>query len=73
MEAISRSWDLSVRRAVALFLGLVATAMLAGAVGGYLTKGTTTYVVTHPIVGPVLPTAQAMYGARTTAGYIPGL
>lgn len=72
MDAVSRSWDLSVRRAVALFLGLVAIAMLAGAAGGYLTKGATTYVI-HPIIRPVLPTEQATYGARTTAGYIPGL
>lgn len=46
MDAITRGWDVSMRRAVALFLGLVAIALLAGAAGGYLTRGATTLVVT---------------------------
>ena len=73
MEAVSRGWDLGMRRAVALFLGLVAIAMLAGAVGGYLTRGTTTYVVSHQIILPVLHSAQPTPGDRTTGGYVPGL
>ena len=73
MEAVSRGWNLSMRRAVALFLGLVAIAMLAGAAGGYLTRGATTYVVSHPTILPVLHTPQATSGVRTSGGYIPGL
>jgi hypothetical protein len=46
MEAVSRGWDLSLRRAVALFLSFVAIALLAGGAGGYLIEVATTHVVT---------------------------
>ena len=73
MEAASRGWDLSMRRAVALFLGLVAIAMLAGGAGGYLTRRTTTPVVKETIIRAASPTAQRVPGMRTSGGYIPGL
>jgi hypothetical protein len=73
MDAVLRGWDIGMRRAVAIFLGVVAIAMLAGAAGGYLTRGTTTYVVSHPIILPVSHAAQPPLGDRTAGGYIPGL
>jgi hypothetical protein len=73
MDTVSRGWDLSMRRAVALFLGLVAIALIAGGAGGYLTRGATTLVVTHTITRTVLQTAQPTSGVRTSGGYIPGL
>lgn len=73
MEAVFRGWDLGMRRAVAIFLALVAIAMLAGAVGGYLTRGTTTLVENHPIILPVAPAAHPTADDRTTGGYLPGL
>ncbi len=73
MEAISRGWDLGMRRAVALFLGLMALAMLAGGAGGYLTRGITTLVVKETVIRPATPTEQSTPGVRTSGGYIPGL
>ncbi len=73
MEAVSRGWDLSMRRAVALFLGLMALAMLAGGAGGYLTRGITTLVVKETVIRPASPATQPTSGVRTSGGYIPGL
>jgi hypothetical protein len=73
MEAVARGWDISIRRAVALFLGLVAIAVLAGAAGGYLTRGSTTRVVTQTIYPPLIQSEYPAAVWRTTAGYIPGL
>ena len=73
MEAVSRGWDLNMRRAVALFLGLVAIALLLGGAGGYLIRGATTLVVTHTVIKTVPQTAQPTPGVRTSGGYIPGL
>jgi hypothetical protein len=73
MEAVSQRWDLSMRRAVALFLGLVAIAMLAGGAGGYLTRGITTLVVKETVIRPASPTAHPTPVERTSGGYIPGL
>ncbi len=80
MEAVSRGWDLSMRRAIALFLGLVAVALIAGGAGGYLTRGVTTRVVTQTVIRPVqIVPAPAHVAAppgpvaRTSGGYIAGL
>ena len=73
MDAISRGWNLSMRRAVALFLGLLAIAMLAGGAGGYLTRGITTLVVKETVIRPAAPQAQPTPDMRTSGGYIPGL
>src|SRR5579859_3301099 len=73
MEAVARRWDLGMRSVAAILLGLVAIAVLAGAVGGYLTRGTATYVVRPQINLTVPQTAQVTSGVRTTGGYIPGL
>jgi fatty acid/phospholipid biosynthesis enzyme len=73
MEAVSRGWDLSMRRAVALFLGLVAIVMLAGGAAAYLTRGVTTLVVKETVIRPASPTTQPTPDMRTTGGYIPGL
>lgn len=65
MGVVSRGWDLSARRAVALFLGLVAIVLLAGA-GGYLIKGATTLVVTPTITGTVVTPTQLPLGPSRT-------
>lgn len=74
MDAVFRGWDLTMRRATAVFLGLVAIALLAGGAGGYLFRGATTQVVTHTITRTVAnPPTQPAPGVRTSGGYIPGL
>jgi hypothetical protein len=74
MDAVSQRWDLSMRRAVALFLGLAAIVLLAGGAGGYLIRGATTLVVTHTVIRTVSNTpTQPAPGVRTSGGYIPGL
>lgn len=74
MDVISRGWDLPMRRAVAVFLGLMAIVLIAGGAGGYLIRGATTLVVTHTITRTVaIPPTQPGSGLRTTGGYIPGL
>ena len=73
MDAVSRGWDLTMRRAVGVFLGLIAIALIAGGAGGYLMRGATTLVVTHTITRTVAQPAQPVSGARTSGGYIPGL
>jgi hypothetical protein len=75
MDAVSRGWDWSARRVVAIFLGLAAIALLAGGAGGYLMRGATTLVVTHTITRTVAnPATLSPYGGSHTAGgYIPGL
>jgi hypothetical protein len=73
MEAVSRGWDLSLRRAVALYLSFVAIALLAGGAGGYLIEVATTHVVTQTVDRVVIVPAEPTPFLRTTAGYIPGL
>jgi hypothetical protein len=74
MDAVFRGWDLTMRRGVAAFLGLVAIALIAGGAGGYLMRGATTLVVTHTITSPAAnPAQQPDSGVRTTGGYISGL
>jgi hypothetical protein len=74
MDAVFRGWDLNMRRAVTVFLGLMAIALIAGGAGGYVIRGATTLVVTHTITRTVPnPPMQPVSGLRTSGGYIPGL
>jgi hypothetical protein len=75
MEAVYKGWVWSTQRLVALFLGLAVIAMLAGGAGGYLIRGTSTFVVTHTITKTVaIPLTQPSPGSpRSGGGYIPGL
>jgi hypothetical protein len=84
MDAVSERWHLTRRRLVAIFLGVMAVALLAGGTGGYLIKGATTLVLTRtvqvqpPVSNPSAERANGLqepyFGTqRTTGGYIPGL
>ena len=75
MDTGSRGLDWSVRRLVAIFLGLAAIALLAGGAGGYLIRGATTLVVTHTVTRTVAnPATQSdSDGSHNAGGYIPGL
>lgn len=84
MDAVSERWQWTRRHLVAVLLGVMAVALLAGGTGGYLIKGATTLVLTRTVQvqAPVShPSAQQATGlhepyfgtSRTTDGHIPGL
>jgi hypothetical protein len=49
MSAVHKGLNWSARRAVAVLLGVMLPALLAGGAGGYLIRGSTTVVVTRSI------------------------
>lgn len=76
MDAVYEGANWTRRRAVAIVLTVMAIALLAGGLGGYLFRGASTLVVTHALSAPVAsaPLTQPYFGtARTSAGFIPGL
>jgi hypothetical protein len=76
MDAVYEGANWTRRRAVAIVLTVMAVALLAGGLGGYLFRGASTLVVAHALSAPVAcaPLTQPYFGtARTSAGFIPGL
>jgi hypothetical protein len=84
MNAVSQRWHWTTRQLVAIFIGVMAVALLAGGAGGYLIKGATTLVLTrtvqvqaqasNPSAGQGGGRHVSYFGTLlATAGYIPGL
>jgi hypothetical protein len=77
MDTVLRQPGWTARQIAAIVLCVMAAALLAGGLGGYLIHGTSTSVVTRTVQLPVAadnPALAPYFGTyRSSSGHIPGL